>query len=190
MTTLVLCVDRDDDLGVKANVTAPVIGRKENLRAALALGLSDPEDSDTNSILAAVKVYDELVDEGTDAEVATICGDTNVGRVSDKIIARQYATVHREVDHDGVILVTDGREDEFILPIISSRARVISMRRVIVQQEKDIESLIYTIVQGFQNEKILRKVVLPMALGMIIFGAFIFLDRWLWAFGGILTMLG
>ncbi len=190
MKTLVLCVDRDDDIGRKGNVTSPVIGRKENLRAALALGLADPEDSDTNSILAAVKVYDELIEEGQDAEVATISGDKDVGRTSDKIVAQQYATVHREVQHDGVILVTDGAEDEFILPIISSRAKVISMRRVIVQQEKDIESLIYTIVQGFQNEKILRKVILPMALAMIIFGAFIFLDRWLWAFGGILTMLG
>ena len=28
--TLVLCVDRDDDLGVKAGVKTPVLGREEN----------------------------------------------------------------------------------------------------------------------------------------------------------------
>jgi putative membrane protein len=50
MRTLVLCVDRDDDLGEKAKVTSPVVGRKSNLKALIALGIEDPEDSDANVI--------------------------------------------------------------------------------------------------------------------------------------------
>ncbi len=61
MKVLVLCIDRDDDLGQKTGIEGPVIGRNENVRAALALGLADPEDADTNTILAAISTYDDLV---------------------------------------------------------------------------------------------------------------------------------
>ena len=40
---LILCVDRDDDLGVKTKIKTPILGRKENLEAAVALALKDPE---------------------------------------------------------------------------------------------------------------------------------------------------
>ena len=55
-----------------------MIGRHENIRAALALGLADPEDADTNTILAAISLYDELSKKGISAEVATLTGDVNV----------------------------------------------------------------------------------------------------------------
>ena len=58
MKKLVLCVDRDDDMGEKAHVISPVIGRQENLNAAVALALVDPEDSDVNTTLAGIKIYD------------------------------------------------------------------------------------------------------------------------------------
>jgi len=41
---MVLCVDRDDDLGRKARLQGPIIGREENLKAATQLGLVDAED--------------------------------------------------------------------------------------------------------------------------------------------------
>ena len=40
--TLVLPVDRDNDLGVKAGIRGPVIGRKATLRAVIKLGIADP----------------------------------------------------------------------------------------------------------------------------------------------------
>ena len=39
---LVLCVDRDNDLGDKAKVKGPVVGRDEILKAAGVLALADP----------------------------------------------------------------------------------------------------------------------------------------------------
>ena len=89
MKILVLCVDRDDDFGVKAGLNGPFIGREENLNAALALGLSDSEDSDTNTLLAAIGIYDEMLKSGMDSEVATICGDMKVGYESDLVLATQ-----------------------------------------------------------------------------------------------------
>ncbi len=49
MVTLVLAIDRDNDLGRKTGIRSPVIGREANLAAAQELGLADPEESDTNT---------------------------------------------------------------------------------------------------------------------------------------------
>ena len=60
--TLVLTVDRDNDLGVKAAIRGPVIGRKPTITAAIKLGIADPEESDTNAILGALHHYDRLME--------------------------------------------------------------------------------------------------------------------------------
>ena len=41
--TLVLTVDRDNDLGIKTAIRGPVVGRRQVLTAALKLGIADPE---------------------------------------------------------------------------------------------------------------------------------------------------
>ena len=57
---LVLCVDRDDDLGMKAGINTPILGRKENVNAAASLALRDPEEADANAMFEAVRIYDNL----------------------------------------------------------------------------------------------------------------------------------
>ncbi|OYT63294.1 hypothetical protein B6U74_07095 [Candidatus Bathyarchaeota archaeon ex4484_205] len=131
MKTLVLAVDRDNDLGEKAGVKAPVIGRDKVVEAANKLALSDPEDSDLNVLFGAVKIKDEYGDE---AEVAVITGDKEVGVISDKEITKQLEEVLDKTKPKDVVVVTDGAEDEFILPIIQSRVPVTHLRRIIVQQ--------------------------------------------------------
>ena len=54
--TLVITVDRDNDLGLKTSIRGPVVGRRNVLTAALKLGIADPEESDTNAILGALSV--------------------------------------------------------------------------------------------------------------------------------------
>jgi len=54
--TLILCVDRDDDLGVRTRTKTPVLGRKENLDAAVNLALRDPEEADANAIFEAIRI--------------------------------------------------------------------------------------------------------------------------------------
>src|SRR2546427_602169 len=153
MKTLVLCVDRDDDVGTKTPVKGPLIGRDENLVAATKLGLADPEDSDVNALLTAISVYDERVSLGEDAEIATITGDVRVGPISDRILTKQLERVLEEVKPDRAFLVSDGAEDEYIFPIISSRIRVDHVRRVFVRQSPAIESTYYMIVKAMRNPK-------------------------------------
>ncbi len=164
MRTLILCVDRDDDLGRKAGIRGPVIGRNENLEAATSLALADPEDSDANAIFAAVSLYDRLKKEGKDVEVATLTGHEDVGMRSDEIIAKQLKKVIEEVKPDNAIFVSDGSEDEYILPIITSKVPIIHMRKVIVRQSKNIESTYYIIMKALKDKKMTKRILIPIAL--------------------------
>ena len=87
---LILCIDRDDDLGKKAKINGPVIGKAANVQAATALLLSDPEDTDANAMFQAVKMRNELA-KTKNVEVATITGDSKLGynRI-DKILVESH----------------------------------------------------------------------------------------------------
>ena len=105
---LVLCVDRDNDLGVKAKVQSPVVGRDPAIAAATRLALSDPEEADANAIFAAVRKYDELVRAKTPCEVAIVCGDVSRGFEADRRLGKQVTKVLGDSDYTGVVLVSDG----------------------------------------------------------------------------------
>ena len=64
MGLLVIAIDRDNDLGRKTGIRSPVLGREPNVKAALELGLADPEESDTNTMLAAIRAI--LVSDGAE----------------------------------------------------------------------------------------------------------------------------
>ncbi|NPA76075.1 MAG: DUF373 family protein [Euryarchaeota archaeon] len=164
MKTLILTVDRDDDLGRKAKVKGPVIGREGCLDAGVSLALADPEDSDANAIFAAISTYDRLKKDGKDVEVAILTGHESVGMKSDEIITKQFSKVIDEVQPDDIIFVSDGSEDEFIIPIITSRRPIKHLRRVIVRQSKSIESTYYIIMKALKDKKIMRRVMMPIAL--------------------------
>ncbi len=177
MKLLILCVDRDNDLGKKANVDSPVIGREECLKAAVALGIKDPEETDTNSIFSGISIYDEYIKNNVDAEIAVICGDHEVGIKSDNALAKQMEIVLGKVEPKSAILVSDGAEDEYIYPILASRIHIDGIKRVVVKQSRNIESLYYMIARSVQDEKVRRKFVLPLALALIVFSTFFILTQ-------------
>jgi putative membrane protein len=136
---LVLCVDRDDDLGVKAKVESPVIGRDSTLAAATKLVLADPEEADANAMFAAVRKYDELLKVGTPCEVAVVCGEVNRGFEADRRVGREIASVLAGSKFSGVVLVSDGGEDEQVIPIIQSMTPIVSVQRVTVKHSQSVE---------------------------------------------------
>ncbi|MBI4417038.1 MAG: DUF373 family protein [Euryarchaeota archaeon] len=172
MKTLVVCVDRDNDIGVKTGIRGPLVGRDDTLAAAMKLGLADPEDSDVNTLLTAISIYDELVKSGQPSEVAVIAGDVRVGPVSDRVLTQQLEEVLEEVRPDRAYLVSDGAEDESIFPMIASRLRVDHVRRVYVRQNPALESTWYLIAKSWKDPKIRRKFVVPLGLSLIMFGLF------------------
>jgi len=167
--TLVLSVDRDDDIGWKAKIESPVVGRQECLKAATTLALADPEDSDVNAIFSAVKIYDELVAKGEDAVVAVIAGNHLHMIEGDRKIATTLDDVIKETRPTSCILVSDGAEDEFVVPIIQSRIPVASIRRVIVNQMQNLEGTYYILKKFFDDPKISRVVFVPLGLAMLLY---------------------
>ncbi|MDO5853995.1 MAG: DUF373 family protein, partial [Thermoplasmata archaeon] len=165
--TLVLVVDRDDDFGVKGKVNTPVIGVQNCLDAATAFGIADPEDSDLNALYAAVSACLELQEDGREADVALICGDEKVGHRSDLALVAQLEEVLDEIEPDSVVLVGDGAEDEYIYPIISSRAHVDSVRKVYVKQAPGLEGTFYIISKMLSDPDKRKRFMIPLGLLII-----------------------
>jgi putative membrane protein len=153
---LVLCVDRDNDLGKKTRIEGPVVGREKNLDAANALALADPSEADANCMFAAVKKFDELTAEKVDAEIATITGWGKTGFKSDRILNEQLDSVLQRFPADGFVLVTDGAEDDQIIPILQSRAKIVSKETVVVRQAQEIESAYFTIKEVLKDPFVSR----------------------------------
>jgi len=138
----ILCVDRDGDLGAKGGVKTPVVGREENLNAAVALALRDPEEPDANAIFEAVRIYDRLQGEGKSEEVfeiATISGSELGWVEADRKIVAELSELLGSFPANEVILVTDGYSDEAVLPLVESRVPVSSVRRIVVKHSQSIE---------------------------------------------------
>jgi len=139
---LILCVDRDNDLGVKTETKTPLLGREENLAAAVRLALRDPEEPDANAMFEAVRVYDRLrgeVETPQNYQIATITG-SELGDVgADRKVVSELTEVLKKFPASDVILVTDGYSDEAILPLVESRVPITSVRRVVMKHSKSIE---------------------------------------------------
>jgi putative membrane protein len=139
---LVLCVDRDGDIGAKANLKTPIFGREENLNAAVAFALKDPEEPDANAMFEAIRVFDRLKTESKPHEnfqIATISG-SELGDVSaDRKLVAELTEVLGNFKASEVVLVTDGYQDEVVLPLIESRVPVSSVRRIVMKHSKSIE---------------------------------------------------
>jgi putative membrane protein len=140
--TLILCVDRDGDLGVKAQIKTPVVGRKENLDAAVTLALNDPEETDANAMFEAVRTYDRLTKESRPEEIfeiATLSGSEKGGVSADRKLVEELAKLLEAFPAYEVILVTDGYSDEAVLPLVESRVPVTSVKRLVVKHSESIE---------------------------------------------------
>ncbi len=140
--TLILCVDRDDDLGMKAGINTPILGRKDNVNSATSLALRDPEEADANAIFEAVRIYDNLKKGAKgeeEHEVATIAGSDLGGVEADRQLVAELTEVLKVFPATDVILVTDGYTDEMVLPLVESRVPVTSVRRIVMKHSKSIE---------------------------------------------------
>lgn len=166
---LVLSVDVDNDLGEKARVRAPVIGRKENLDAANALGLADPEDSDSNTIFAAVKLYDELGKDFKNVFIATITGDVRGGYYAHSEVVKQLEKIIDDLSPDACVFVSDGASDEQMIPLINSRVKVNSVRTVSVKQNKQLESTYFAVLEKLKEPHTARIVFGIPGLALLLF---------------------
>jgi len=136
---LVICIDRDDDLGRKTGIPTPVVGRDACIEAAQRLALEDPEDADSNSIFFAIKTYEDLISKGYKAQVVTVTGVENRGVQADEKVASEIKSVLKKFSANGAVIVSDGEDDEMVIPVIQNIIPIISVQRVVMQVSRTIE---------------------------------------------------
>jgi len=138
-TLLVICVDRDNDVGEKTGIVTPVVGRDACIEAAQRLALEDPEDADSNSIFSAIKTYEDLISKGYRAQVITVCGVKEKGIHADEKIASEIRSVLEKFSANGAVIVSDGEDDESVIPLIQNVIPVISVQRVVMKVSRTVE---------------------------------------------------
>jgi putative membrane protein len=174
---LVLCVDLDDDLGRKTGVETPVIGRDAVEDAAVALATADPEDSDVNVLFEGVHLYDTIDDETVEVAAVTgvdgsdVAANRKVGEEVDQILAE--LSTGEDVR---ALVVTDGAQDESVVPVIRSRVYIDSVRRVVVRQAQDLESMYYTIKQVLDDPETRGTILVPLGILLLIYPLAIIAD--------------
>ncbi|MFC3957689.1 DUF373 family protein [Halovivax cerinus] len=169
---LVLCVDLDDDLGRKTGFTTPVIGREPVEEAAVALATADPEDSDANVIFQGLHVYDEIDARGESVEVAAVTGNEEGEVSASREIGDEVDTVLASLstgEDVTTVVVTDGAQDESVLPVIRARVPVDGVRRVVVRQAQNLESMYYTIKQVMADPETRGTILIPLGILLLIY---------------------
>ena len=136
---IVICIDRDDDIGIKGGLETPIIGKELCIEAGTSLAIKDPEDSDCNAIFGAIKSYEEFKTKGHDVEITLVAGRFNRGIEGDAKIGLEIDTVLDKYNADGAVVVSDGEDDETVIPIIQGKIPIISIQRVIVRQSRSVE---------------------------------------------------
>ncbi|MDH3203262.1 MAG: DUF373 family protein [Nitrosopumilus sp.] len=136
---LVICIDRDNDVGEKAGIITPVIGRDACIEAAQRLALEDPEDADSNSIFSAIKTYEDLISKGYQVEVVTVAGVKDRGVQADEKILVETKKVLEQFSANGAVIVSDGEDDESVIPVIQNVLPVVSVQRVVMKVSRSVE---------------------------------------------------
>lgn len=166
---LIIVVDRDNDIGDKLNVSGPIIGLKNNLKVATNFSIVDPEDSDSNSIFGGIRIYKKLEKE-TDVEIVTLTGHSKQNLLfADKNIATQLKQVLNIYPATGAIFVSDGAEDDQVIPLIQNFVPIISKETIIVRQAKGLESTFYTVKKALSDPFFARVVYGVPAIALLLY---------------------
>ena len=164
MTTLVVCIDRMGDL--VRGTEPPVVGRDAVESLVVDIGVEDPEDSQVNCLLEALRVGRDLEAGGDEALVAVLAGtDDTIG--ADRAIARQVEGLIDDYEPESAVVVVDSAKDERLVPIVESRLTVDAVDRVVVRQARDIESTYYLLKQFLADEELRKTVLVPLGVALI-----------------------
>ncbi|WP_435360838.1 DUF373 family protein [Haloarchaeobius sp. DFWS5] len=171
MATLVVCVDRTDDIGRKTGLKTPVVGWEAVRSLVTDVGLADPEDSSVNCLLETLRVARDLRDADEETVVAVVSGSTETVVGADRSVAAQLDELIDRYDLDSAVVVIDSAQDERLVPVVESRLRVDSVDRVVVRQARDIESTYYILKQFLADEELRQTVLVPLGVALVAFPA-------------------
>ena len=109
------------------------------MAAATGLAVADPEEADANALFAAVKEYDKLREQDVQCDVGAVCGLEESGFQADRKIRSEVEALLSRQQYSGIVLISDGAEDELVIPIIQTLKPIVSVRRVVVKHSRSVE---------------------------------------------------
>ncbi|MGM0591696.1 MAG: DUF373 family protein [Halobacteriota archaeon] len=190
MTTLVVCVDRTNDIGRTTGLQMPVAGWEAVHSLVTDVGLADPEDSSVNCLLEALRVTRDLRDDEEDAVVAVVSGAGDSAVRVDRSVASQLDDLVERYDPSGAVVVIDSVQDERLVPVVESRLPVDSVDRVVVRQARDLESTYYLLKQFLADEELRTTVLVPIGVGLLLLPLLLINFSPAIALAGLASLLG
>ena len=179
---LIICIDRDDDLGEKTNLKSPIIGSKNCENAGMKLAISDPEEADANAIFAAIKTYNELSRTGRKCEVAIVTGNHSGGFQSDEKMRKQIQSIVNKTKIVDAILVSDDSDESSIIPLVQDIISINSIQRIVIKHSGALEET-YAVLGRYLKMLIFDQRYSKFALGI---PGLLFLS---WAFLALFNLL-
>jgi putative membrane protein len=181
---LILAVDIDDDLGKKAGVVGPVIGREENLNAAIRLAIEDPEDPDANVIFKAISIYDNFKKESEDVEIITLTGDSRLGIAATSKVSKQLDRVLNDFPATSCFMITDGASDDSVIPVIQSRMKIDGVYNLYIKQARELEKTYFVIIEKLKDPTY-AKILLGGPAIIMLLASLMFMYSIPWQYMGI-----
>ena len=179
---LILCIDRDDDLGEKTNLRSPIVGLKNCQNAGMKLAISDPEEADANAIFGAIKTYNELSRSGRKCEVAIVTGTHSGGFKSDDKMRKQIQALVNKTKIIDAIIVSDDSDESNIIPLVQDIISINSIQRIVIKHSGALEET-YAVLGRYLNMLIFDQRYSKFALGI---PGLLFLS---WAFLALFNLL-
>ena len=179
---LILCIDRDDDLGEKTNLRSPIVGLKNCQNAGMKLAISDPEEADANAIFGAIKTYNELSRSGRKCEVAIVTGTHSGGFKSDDKMRKQIQALVNKTKIIDAIIVSDDSDESNIIPLAQDIISINSIQRIVIKHSGALEET-YAVLGRYLNMLIFDQRYSKFALGI---PGLLFLS---WAFLALFNLL-
>jgi len=179
---LILCIDRDDDLGEKTNLKSPIVGLKNCQNAGMKLAISDPEEADANAIFGAIKTYNELSRSGRKCEVAIVTGNHSGGFKSDDKMRKQIQAIVNKTKMIDAIIVSDDSDESNIIPLVQDIISINSIQRIVIKHSGALEET-YAVLGRYLNMLIFDQRYSKFALGI---PGLLFLS---WAFLALFNLL-
>ena len=179
---LILCIDRDDDLGEKTNLRSPIIGLKNCQNAGMKLAISDPEEADANAIFGAIKTYNELSRSGRKCEVAIVTGTHSGGFKSDDKMRKQIQALVNKTKIIDAIIVSDDSDESNIIPLVQDIISINSIQRIVIKHSGALEET-YAVLGRYLKMLIFDQRYSKFALGI---PGLLFLS---WAFLALFNLL-
>ena len=80
-----------------------------------------------------------MVSKGYKTQVVTVTGVENRGVQADEKVAAEIKLVLKKFSANGAVIVSDGEDDEMVIPVIQNIIPIVSVQRVVMQVSRTIE---------------------------------------------------